>query len=76
MATLDDVLKDVTDESTQLDSLSTLISGLQQQIKDALSGTKLAPDVQAKIDAVFARAESNKAKIAAALAANTPAPPA
>ena len=32
MASLDDVLKDVTDESTQIDGLSTLITGLKQQV--------------------------------------------
>jgi ATPase subunit of ABC transporter with duplicated ATPase domains len=73
MATLDDVAKDVADESTLIDSLSTLIDGLEQQIKDALSGATLPPAVQAKVDAVFNGAESNKAKLAAALVKNTPA---
>lgn len=80
MATLDQILQDVTDESTAIDSISTLIAGLKQQLADALANTSLPPDVQAKIDAVFSAAESNKAKLAAALAANTlaapPAPPA
>ncbi len=73
MATLDDVLKDVTDESTAIDSISTLIAGLKQQIADALAGTTLPPATQAKVDAIFAAAETNKGKIATALAANTPA---
>lgn len=68
MATLDEVLADVTAETTQLDSLSTLIAGLQKQLADALAGTTLPADVQAKVDAIFAAAEANKAKIAAALA--------
>lgn len=77
MATLDQILQDVTDESTAIDSISTLIAGLKQQLADALANTTLPPDVQAKIDAVFSGAEANKAKLAAALAANTPpAPPA
>ena len=77
MATLDQVLQDVTDESTAIDSVSALISGLQQQLKDALAGATISPAVQAKIDAVFTAAETNKAKLAAALAANVPpAPPA
>lgn len=74
MATLDQVLQDVTDESTRLDSISTLISGLKQQLADALAGTTLPPPVQAKIDAVFAAAEANKAKIDTALNTNVPAP--
>ena len=75
MATLDQVLADVTDESTQLDSLSTLISGLKQQLADALSGANLPAPVQAKVDAIFASAEANKQKIADALNANVPPPP-
>lgn len=75
MATLDAVLADVQDESTKLDSLSTFIAGLKQQIADALSGVTLPPAVQSQIDAVFAGVESNKAKVQAALDANvTPAP--
>lgn len=73
MATLDQVLQDVTDESTAIDGISTLISGLKQQLADALAGTTLPAPVQAKVDAIFAQAETNKGKIATALAANTTA---
>lgn len=72
MAKLDDILKDVTDESTALDSISTLITGLRQQLSEALSGATLPPGVQAQVDAIFTQAEANKAKIADALAANVP----
>jgi altronate dehydratase len=65
MATLDEVLADVTDEGTQIDSLSVLVAGLKQQLADALSGTTLPPAVQAKVDAVFAGDD--------AINANTPA---
>jgi len=75
MSTLDEVLADVTEEGTKLDSLSTFIAGLKQQIADALSGATLPPAVQAKVDAVFAGVESNKAKVQAALDANVPPPP-
>ncbi len=74
MATLDQVLADVTDESTRLDSMSALISGLKQQVADALSGTTLPPATQAKVDAIFAAAETNKGKIDAALNTNVPPP--
>ena len=76
MATLQQILDDVTAETTSLDSISTLISGLQQQLADALSGTTLPPAVQSKVDAIFTGAEANKAKIAAALASNVPPTPA
>lgn len=73
MASLDEVLKDVTDESTQLDGIGTLITGLQQQVKEAMANSGISAADQAKIDAIFAAAESNKQKIATALSANTPA---
>ncbi len=74
MATLEQVLADVTDESTRLDSISALIDGLKQQVADALAGTTLSPATQAKVDAIFAAAETNKAKIDKALNTGVPAP--
>ena len=73
MATLDQILTDVTDEGTQIDGLSTLTAGLKQQLADALAGTTLPAAVQAKVDAVFAGVEANKGKVVAAINANTPA---
>lgn len=70
MPTLDEVLADVTEEGSKLDSLATFIAGLKQQIADALAGVTLPPKVQAQIDAVFAGVESNKAKVVAAMEAN------
>ncbi len=67
LASLDDILKDVTDESSQIDGLSTLISGLKDQLAAALAGTTLPPATQAKVDAIFAAAEVNRGKIADAL---------
>lgn len=74
MATLDQVLKEVTAEGTQLDSLSTLVSGLEKQVAGALAGATLSPTVQAQVDAVFAQAQQNTTKIATALNSNVPAP--
>jgi len=78
MATLEQVISDVQDESTQIDGLSTLTAGLKQQLADALAGVTLPPAVQAKVDAVFAGVEANKQKVVDAINANTPAaaPPA
>lgn len=64
--TLDDVLNDVENESTVEDSLITLLQGVKAQL-DAAKGD------QTKIDAIFTGLEANKAKLAAALTANTPA---
>jgi hypothetical protein len=71
--TLDDVLKDVADESGLEDSLIALAAGLQAQLNAALAG-EVTPAGQAKVDAVFANLEANKAKLAAAVAAPAPAP--
>lgn len=75
MATLDQVLDTVTSSSTVVDSVSELVKGLRQQVADALAGTTLPPAVQAKVDAIFSAAETNKAKLAAALLENTPEQP-
>lgn len=71
MPTLDEVLADVQAESTQIDSLATLTAGIKQQLIDALAGTVLPPEVQAKVDAVWAGVEANKAKVVDAINANT-----
>ena len=76
MATLDQVLADVTAQTSQIASLATLTAGIKQQLADALAGTTIPPAVQAKIDAVFAGLEANNAAVTAAIAANTPPTPA
>lgn len=73
MASIDQLAQEIADETTLIDGVSTLVSGLQQQLSDALSGAQIPPQVQAKIDAVFVAAEANKAKLTRALAAGTPA---
>lgn len=72
MATLDEVLAEVTDETSRLASMNKLISGLEQQLADALAGTTLPTAVQAKVDAVFTALQANKGQIDTALNANTP----
>ncbi len=66
--TLDDVLGAVTDEATVEDSVLALLTSIKAQL-DAAGGN------QAKIDAIFSGLQANKAKLAAALLANTPTPP-
>lgn len=70
---LDAVLADVQAESTVADSIVTLLTSVEQQLKDALAGTSISPANQAKIDAIFDGIESNKNKIAQAVTDNTPA---
>lgn len=72
MHTLDEVLADVKEADTKVDSLSALIAGLRQQVKDVSTG--ISPEVQRKIDEVFDAAEAHKTRIQGALDANVPAP--
>lgn len=75
MATLDEVLQAVKDESTQEDSVVVLLQQLREQIAGLVAGN-LPPDVQAKVDAVFTGLQANKAKLAGAIANTGPNPPA
>src|SRR5437868_631553 len=75
MDNIDGLVADVTAETTLIDGVGTLITGLRDQLKAALAGATVPPDVQAKIDQAFATAENNKAKLATALQTNvTPQP--
>ncbi len=80
MATLQDILADVQAEKTMIDGIGTLISGLKQQVADALKNSGISAADQATIDAIFAQAEANKAALTSAVGANvnqtapTPAP--
>jgi len=74
-ATIDQLVQDATDESTVEDSLIAITSGFKAQLDAILAGA-LPAAVQAKVDAAFATLEANKAKLAAAVLANTPAAPA
>lgn len=73
MATLDETLQAVNDESTQEDSIVTLLQQLREQITGLTSGN-LPPDVQAKVDAVFTKLQDNKAKLAAAINSGSATP--
>jgi hypothetical protein len=69
---LDDVLADVQDESTQIDGLSTLTSGIKAQLDAVLAGS-LTPAQQAQVNAIFDAVEANKHKVVDAINANTAA---
>jgi uncharacterized protein YoxC len=72
MATLDQVMADVQEESTVVDSLATLTAAIKAQL-DAALANEVSPAAQAKVDAIFAAIEANKQKMADAILANTPA---
>lgn len=73
MEKLNQIIASVTAQTTVIDSIVVLIEGIQEQLKNALSGTTVSPATQAKIDQVFAQVEINKARLAAAVVAGTPA---
>lgn len=71
MATLADIQTEVTAEGAVVDSAMTLLSGLSQQLKDALASNDPAA-MQKVIDDI----DAQKAALAASVAANTPGAPA
>ncbi len=70
MATMQDILNEVANEKTEIDSVSALISQLQQQIAGLLKGN-IPPDVQAQIDSAFAELQANSAQLATAISSST-----
>lgn len=74
MATIDDLVQGAQDESTVDDSIIALLNSIKAQL-DAVTQGALPPDVQAKVDAIFATMQANKQKVAGAVTANTPAAP-
>src|ERR1043166_9712050 len=72
MATIQDIVQAVQQETTLVGGVTTLLQQLKQQITDALAN-QITPDMQAAIDAAFTSATSNNQALADAIAANTPA---
>jgi hypothetical protein len=78
MSSLDDDIGLVQAETTQIAGVTTLLTSINQQLSDALSGVTLPPAVQAKVDAVFTGLTANSGALAAAIAlgpTGTPLPP-
>jgi hypothetical protein len=76
MATLDEVLAKVRENTTQIGSLNTLLDGLRQQVADVMSGARLPQAVQDKVNAIFDAAGEQSAAIVDTINENTPqAPP-
>lgn len=68
MANLDDIKNEIAAEKTVIDSAVKLIGGLSAQLKAAVAANDMTA-LQAIIDGM----EANKAELAAAVTANTPA---
>ncbi len=72
MATLEDVVAKVAQETTDIGSLKVFMQGLKDQIA-AIPG--VTPAMQAQIDAVFAAVSANDKAVVDAMAANVPPTP-
>ena len=72
MALIDDLLVDVQDESTVVGSVETLLTNLSQMLAAALAAGTATP---AQLQAIKAVVDTNKARLSAAVVANTPAAP-
>lgn len=75
MATLDETLDATTEEDTKVDSIIAFLTGIEQQLADALSGANLPPAVQAKVDQLFSQAKAASGRIDTAINAGTPPAP-
>lgn len=72
--TLDEVLSLVSESNTVQDSLIVLVKGIKAQLDEVLAGN-LSPENQAKVDAIFASVEEQKAETSEAVTENTPQAP-
>lgn len=70
MATLDDVMADVTAETSVESSMIVLLTGISDQLKAAQAANN-----GAAIQSIIDRIDANKAAMAAAITANTPVTP-
>lgn len=74
MATLDETLSAVQNETTVDQSLITLTGAIKAQLDQILAGG-LTADQQAKVDAIFSGIQANIQAVSDAVTANTPAAP-
>ncbi len=74
MATIDDLIAKVREQAGVVQSMQVFVRGLEQQVKDALAGSTLTPQTQAKLDQVFGEVSTNTKAISEAIDAdpNTP----
>lgn len=72
MATLQEIVDKVAEETTMVNSLKVFVQGLRDQLG---SMPNVTPAMQAQIDGIFASVDSNTHMIADALVANTPPGP-
>lgn len=76
MDSLDRIEAAAARETTLEASVAAMVTDLKGQLADALSGTKLPADVEARLAAIFPTLEANNDRLTSILTANTAAAPA
>jgi hypothetical protein len=71
MATLEDIMEEISSQTTRIAGLNTLVDGIRTQLLAILEGTVIAPLVQAKIDALFTQLKAQGAAIDEVIVENT-----
>lgn len=72
---MQDVIDAVAAQRGDINSMKVFVAGLEQAVRDALSGVTLPPSVEAALDTVFTDVKSNSQEIKDAID-NDPATPA
>ena len=75
-ATLNDLVGKVQEQTGTVNSMKAFIAGLEQQIKDALSGERLSPEAQTKVNQIFSQLTQNTQEVADAIDSDPNTPPA
>ena len=65
MATLEEVKAEIDAQAVSLDAVTARFADLKTQVAAALVAANVSAETQAKIDGIFASAQTNTAKIAA-----------
>lgn len=68
---LDRILRAVKADTAAEEALAAQNEDLRKQLQDILSGANLPPEVQKKIDAIFAASEANKSQLEKGISDNT-----
>lgn len=70
MATMEQIITELENTKAGVQSLNVLMDAMRQKIADLLAGEIVPPNLQAKIDAIFAEAKNVSAEVQTALDEN------
>lgn len=72
MSTFEEIMQDVSDQTTLISSVHTMLDSYKAELDRLLSGVEVPPAVQEKIDALFMASAANEQALADAIVAHTP----